>query len=157
MTVHWNSISSYSAVLPSIGQRHQEIIDILEDTSMTDRQIAEALGYSDLNAVRPRITELVQGGILRECGTTTCETTGRPVRLVLVVAAAQEVPVEEEPAETTIPESFTSPMGRVTYVRQSEFGFGVVFAVDDGTCLYFPKRDVDGLIDRLIQLTEEEE
>ena len=157
MSVHWNSISSYSAVLPSIGQRHQEIIDILEDTSMTDRQIAEALGYSDLNAVRPRITELVQGGILRECGTTTCETTGRPVRLVLVVAEAQEVPLEEEPEETTIPDTFTSPAGRVVTVRESELGTGVAFSVDDGDFIFFSKRDVDGLIDRLLQLTEEEE
>ena len=35
---------------------------------MTAREIGYKLGYSDLNAVKPRITELVALGKLEECG-----------------------------------------------------------------------------------------
>lgn len=159
MSVHWNSINSYTATLSSIGERQQEILNVLEDRSMTDRQIAEALGYSDLNAVRPRITELVQADVLEENGVVTCSTTGRSVRLVrkAFVEYPEMQPEEEEEGQVSIPDTFTSPIGRVITVRSSELGLGVVFRADDGDYLYFSNRDVDGLIDRLLQLTEEEE
>ena len=46
---------------------------------LTDRQVCQMLGFSDLNAVRPRITEAVQSGELVEVGKV--RETGRPVRM----------------------------------------------------------------------------
>lgn len=48
----------------------------------TDRQIAEGLGFSDMNAVRPRVTELLRGTWLIEVGNTKDAVTGKTVRVV---------------------------------------------------------------------------
>ena len=47
-----------------------------------DREVMRMLDFTDMNKVRPRITELVDAGVLREVGTVKDETTGRHVRLV---------------------------------------------------------------------------
>lgn len=59
----------------------------------TDRQIAAGMGYPDMNAVRPRITELIDQGILREAGSITCQVTGKRVRLVSPVIHQGELPL----------------------------------------------------------------
>ncbi|MGI5848813.1 MAG: hypothetical protein ACOX8Q_01875 [Christensenellales bacterium] len=46
---------------------------------MTAREIAGKLGFADMNAVRPRITELVQDGYLTEAGVVYDPITGRRV------------------------------------------------------------------------------
>lgn len=48
-----------------------------------------ALGYSDLNCVRPRITEMISDGVLVECGTKVDQTSGRHVRLCRVRLAEE--------------------------------------------------------------------
>ena len=57
-------------------------IKALEDElkqEMTSREIATLLGYTDMNAVRPRITELVAMGKIATCGAVTDPVTGRTV------------------------------------------------------------------------------
>lgn len=44
--------------------RYKEILRVLDNKKMTARQIAYDLNFSDLNAVRPRLTELEQKGIV---------------------------------------------------------------------------------------------
>ena len=51
-------------------------------SSATDREIMQALGYKDMNAVRPRITELIKRGFLEECGSMRDPGTKRIVRLI---------------------------------------------------------------------------
>lgn len=46
---------------------------------MTARECARKLGFTDLNAVKPRITELCQKGYLRACGKAYDELTQRRV------------------------------------------------------------------------------
>lgn len=59
---------SYDKIKPERKLRHQVILDAWEGP-MTAREICRKLGYgSDLNMVRPRITELVQSGHLVESG-----------------------------------------------------------------------------------------
>ena len=67
--------------------RKREIMDAFEREGkpMTDRQLAKYLGYADLNAVRPRVTELIADKVLREYCTVLCETTKRPVRKTIPV------------------------------------------------------------------------
>jgi predicted transcriptional regulator len=69
------------------AERYRLIISALEreQKPMTDREIARYLGFSDMNAVRPRITELVQAGTIRDAGNKRDETTGRTVRTVALV------------------------------------------------------------------------
>ncbi len=52
--------------------------------AVTDRMVCRALGYSDMNQVRPRITELLAMGKLRELGSQRCHHTGKTVRTVVL-------------------------------------------------------------------------
>jgi hypothetical protein len=64
--------------------RRNLILDAYNKSSspLTDRQVMRLCHYDDMNAIRPRITELIDDGVLMEVGTTTDETTGKRVRLV---------------------------------------------------------------------------
>ena len=59
--------------------RQAKILEVLGNKEMTSREIATLLGYTDMNAVRPRITELVAMGKIATCGAVTDPVTGRPV------------------------------------------------------------------------------
>ncbi|MDY5007560.1 hypothetical protein [Candidatus Allofournierella merdipullorum] len=48
--------------------RKDQILTALKAGPMTARCVMQALGYSDLNSVRPRLTELVQEGLVAEAG-----------------------------------------------------------------------------------------
>lgn len=49
--------------------RKDQILTALKAGPMTARCVMQVLGYSDLNSVRPRLTELVQEGRVVEAGT----------------------------------------------------------------------------------------
>ena len=59
--------------------RQQQLLDAWPDGPTTAREIGKKLGYSDLNAVKPRITELVQKGKLVEAGQKYDQATDRNV------------------------------------------------------------------------------
>lgn len=59
--------------------RQQQILDAWPDGPATAREIGRKLGYFDLNAVKPRITELVQKGKLVESGQKYDQATDRNV------------------------------------------------------------------------------
>lgn len=46
----------------------------------TDREIMKRLGFTETNAVRPRITEMLDRGILRQVDQVYCKVTGKLVR-----------------------------------------------------------------------------
>ena len=48
--------------------RKDQILTALKAGPMTARCVMQVLGYSDLNSVRPRLTELVQEGAVEEVG-----------------------------------------------------------------------------------------
>ena len=74
-------MESYLAFLPKIGERQKSIVEVLEGKAMTAREIAYNICFTDLNAVKPRITELCRKGILRVCGTKKDKVTGRRVHI----------------------------------------------------------------------------
>lgn len=81
--VHQNSRWSYE----NRPDREREVLRAYRTLGdSTDREIAEHLGYVDMNSVRPFITNLVQAGDLREVGSATCHVTGRTVRVCKVIA-----------------------------------------------------------------------
>lgn len=57
--------------------RANEILKALGDDQMTARQIATKMGFSDLNAVKPRLTELKAQGLIEAVGKAVDLTTGR--------------------------------------------------------------------------------
>ena len=83
-TKHPNSITANeNGKAGPFGKRAQAIIDVYKQcSSITDREVKKALGFEDMNAVRPRITELVKAGVLMECGSIADPVTGMRVRLV---------------------------------------------------------------------------
>ncbi len=84
--IHNNSIRTYYEEKPKLNKRakliYEYLLDLPPNCCHTDREIMMALGYSEPNQVRPRITELVKMGMLHEVGKTKCDITGKNVRLV---------------------------------------------------------------------------
>ena len=57
------------------------ILKALGDAEMTAREIAYKLGFPDLNAVKPRLTELVHEGMLEVTGKRIDKITDRRVSI----------------------------------------------------------------------------
>lgn len=82
--MHANSLRALGTL--DCGERERQIVDayVAAGVPQTDRQIAERLGYQDMNKVRPRISDLIDDLILREVGSTKDHVSGKRVRLVEV-------------------------------------------------------------------------
>ncbi len=59
--------------------RQKEILQALGISRMTARQIAYKLEYDDLNAVKPRLSELLKMGVIEDTGKAYDTTTHRNV------------------------------------------------------------------------------
>jgi len=71
----------------------REVFERLPGRDLTDREVMAALGFTDPNKVRPRITEMVKARILEEtAGRIDCETRKnvRTVRLMDPAGAERE-------------------------------------------------------------------
>lgn len=80
-------LESYLALEPN--KRQKMIIECL-DRPKTARQIAIELGFVDLNAIKPRICELKEKGIVRACGKALDMATGRNVAIYELVEVENE-------------------------------------------------------------------
>ena len=63
------------------SERKSMILDVLGDRQMTARMIANELGFADLNAVKPRLTELKKDGRVIAVGKVYDDLTSRNVAL----------------------------------------------------------------------------
>lgn len=61
------------------SRRQNIILFILGDREMTARQIANEMGFTDLNAVKPRLTELRDAEKIEAVAKTVDPVTGRKV------------------------------------------------------------------------------
>ena len=61
------------------SERKLAILNVMGNRQMTARMIAYALGFRDLNAVKPRLTELKQEGRVMVVGKAFDELTERKV------------------------------------------------------------------------------
>lgn len=59
--------------------RAADILEFMSDKEYTARQIAYGMGFTDLNAVKPRLTELKAAGLVEVTGKAYDETTKRRV------------------------------------------------------------------------------
>lgn len=57
--------------------RKQQILEILGDREMTARMILKRMKHTDMNFVRPRLTEMVKDGILEICGSAFDKETDK--------------------------------------------------------------------------------
>ena len=85
---------------------------------MTARECARKLGFTDLNAVKPRITELCQKGYLRACGKAYDGLTKRNVAVFAAVPSAA-MTRETAPMQGT-PESAQHDRLRPTAMEREE-------------------------------------
>lgn len=83
-SIHQNSIDSFHAL--DRETRRKIILGVYEKHGrpLTDRQVAEDLGFNDLNSVRPRISEMIDDGVLVEVGKIKDFLTRVNVRLVRI-------------------------------------------------------------------------
>ena len=71
-----------------VTKQRRQLLDYLSrhtDEQMTARQIAYELGFSDLNAVKPRLTELRKAGRVKAVGKQKDPLTGVSVAVYEVV------------------------------------------------------------------------
>lgn len=87
--MHQNSLDAFDDIEEERSERAQVIYALLSRAThpMTDREIAAALGFTDMNMVRPRITELRDNRWLVEAGSTECPVTKKQVRRVRSLSA----------------------------------------------------------------------
>lgn len=81
--IHSHSVLAYHQELPKLSRRALAVLNWIEyHPKVTDREVMRGLGFSDMNAVRPRVTELVDAGALVEVGERRCPVTGKTVRVL---------------------------------------------------------------------------
>jgi len=72
------SVESYLEISKHLGDKQEEVLFAIKQmVAGTDTEIANYLGYSDINCVRPRRFELVELGLVREVGKRICSITGK--------------------------------------------------------------------------------
>jgi predicted transcriptional regulator len=92
--VRETSVESY-LMLEQMGEMQRKVYQCILENSrrgiyLTDREIANELGYQDPNAVRPRRFELMEAGLIKEAGKRECSITHR---LALTWMAAEVEPI----------------------------------------------------------------
>jgi hypothetical protein len=81
--IHPHSAEAYHSELPRLSRRALKIIDWIElHPKVTDREVMLGMGFTDMNSVRPRITEAVDLGSLVEVAERRCPCTGKTVRVL---------------------------------------------------------------------------
>lgn len=80
--LHVNSLTAYhDGQAEFFSAREIMVLRAYRAGPMTDREVMIALRFTDMNAVRPRITELVDDGVLEETSTRNDPITRKPVRV----------------------------------------------------------------------------
>lgn len=81
--VHAHSVAARVESLHKLGRRAASVLLWLKDHGQhTDREVMRGMGFTDMNAVRPRITELIDAKLVEEVGETVDPTTRKTVRIV---------------------------------------------------------------------------
>lgn len=91
--MHEHSLKAYAEEERKLGKRAQAIYDRVKQFGPhTDRELAAALGFGEnLNAVRPRVTELIAATRLMELAPVRDPVTGKTVRRVDIRRARQQL------------------------------------------------------------------
>lgn len=84
--MHVNSLLAYYEGRKEFNKREMLLLGwlLMNPGVWTDRQIKTGLEMGDMNAVRPRISELLERNALEVAGDTVCPVTGKTVRVVRI-------------------------------------------------------------------------
>lgn len=74
-------MQAYKYIKGKRGTRYNMILEALDGKEMTAREVGYKLGHQDLNAVKPRLTELTAKGLLEVTGTKKDHVTNRQVSI----------------------------------------------------------------------------
>ena len=78
--IHQNSLAAFVGTRFQRATLQTRILGLMADgQARTDRQIQHDLNHSE--KLNPRITDMVNEGLLHEVGSKTCQWTGLTVRL----------------------------------------------------------------------------
>lgn len=93
--MHENSLAAHRAEEVKLNARERAVRAwVAEHGPHTDRQIARGMGFgNDLNAVRPRITSLLDKGEFAEVAQVRCEVSQRTVRKVGIPPVQRPLPL----------------------------------------------------------------
>lgn len=81
--MHEHSLKAYTTSQTMLAGRQAEVYEwLISNGPATDREVMQGLGYRDMNAVRPRLSELIEKGMIGEVGERACEVTGKTVRIL---------------------------------------------------------------------------
>ena len=81
--IHEHSVEAFHAEEPRLSRRLERVIAWLElHPRKTDREIMQGLGFTDMNSVRPRVTEGIGAKRIVEVGERVCPVTQKRVRVV---------------------------------------------------------------------------
>ena len=99
--VHINSLLAYYDEIKNFSKREAMVYGhiAMSPDYLTDRQVKDALfgNGGDMNACRPRISDLIRKGWIKEVGKVKDGVTGKQVRLVRAVTAEEKQAAEGEP------------------------------------------------------------
>ena len=81
--MHEHSLLAYEEERPKLITRAGAVLAwVRAHPKSTDREIMDGMGFTDMNAVRPRCTELVEQDRLVEVGERKCPVTRKLVRVL---------------------------------------------------------------------------
>ena len=85
--MHENSLLAWAKIRSrSRAKRAQEVLKYIKKNGrLTDRMVATGMNYSDLNCVRPRISELIKARLVIECDPIKDKITNVTVRTVKAI------------------------------------------------------------------------
>ena len=82
MPVHKNSARAFHSL--DTSTRHSQVLRALRQGPATARTVMKRCGYTDMNQVRPRITELKKVRRVYEMSDVVCPETNKSVALFAV-------------------------------------------------------------------------
>jgi hypothetical protein len=99
------SIKAFEEELPKLNRREKMILTVMrsKNVPLTDRQIMVELGFQEPNSVRPRLSHLIEIGLVREVGVVKCEITGKSVRQSWSPPKQEGLPMQVQPATPNAP------------------------------------------------------
>lgn len=96
--IHLNSLLAYFEGKESFFSRRElAVLKAVERLGRaSDREVMIALGFSDMNAVRPRITELIDEGMIEEIADQEDPVTRKTVRVLSIARDPRKAQKEFE-------------------------------------------------------------
>ena len=89
--MHINSLLAFDEERKTLNVRCERILRVIQKyPNLTDRSILIELGWSEMNMVRPRITEMIQRGLVLETGSMKCAITDRKCRTLAIPSFEHE-------------------------------------------------------------------